>query len=179
MTQRTLLLSAAYEPMATISWRKAIVMLTLGKVEVVESYDRDIRSTSVVFKLPCVVRLINRFRRYRPQVRYSKQNIFARDRWTCQYCGERRPISQLTQDHVIPRAQGGKTCWENVVISCSRCNLDKGSKPLHRFKRRLLRKPFAPRLDKAAPAHLVSKIAAEIPHQTWSDYIYWNVILEP
>jgi hypothetical protein len=50
---------------------------------------------------------------------------------------------------------------------------------LHRFKRRLLRKPFAPRLDKAAPAHLVSKIAAEIPHQTWSDYIYWNVILEP
>jgi len=126
--EQTLLLSPAYEPMATISWRKAIVLLTLGKVEVVETYERDVRSTSVVFKLPCVVRLLNRFRRFRRQVRYSKQNIFARDRWTCQYCGQRRAIRDLTQDHVFPRSRGGRTCWENVVTCCVNCNTRKANR---------------------------------------------------
>jgi hypothetical protein len=60
-----------------------------------------------------------------------------------------------------------------------KCNAEKGSKSLSKYKRPLLRQPFTPRLDKAAPAHLVNKIAAEIPHITWRDYVYWNVILEP
>jgi len=167
MTQRTLLLSAAYEPMATISWRKAIVMLTLGKVEVVESYDRDIRSTSVVFKLPCVVRLINRFRRFRPQVRYSKQNIFARDRWTCQYCGERRPISQLTQDHVIPRAQGGKTCWENVVTSCTDCNTLKANRTPEQAGMQLRARPFRPTWLPMFVLHLGTTVPP-----AWRTYCY-------
>lgn len=143
--ERTLLLSQSYEPMATITWRKAITMLTLGKVEVVETYDdRHVRSTSVVFKLPCVVRLLNRFRRHRPKVRYSKQNVFARDRWRCQYCGERRPTTQLTQDHVVPRAQGGRTTWDNVVTCCIECNARKANRTPEQAGMRLRSRPARP-----------------------------------
>jgi 5-methylcytosine-specific restriction endonuclease McrA len=141
---RTLLLSSAYEPMATISWQRAIVMLTLGKVEVIEAYDRDVRSTSIVIKLPAVVRLVNRFRRYKRKVRYSKQNVFARDRWRCQYCGERHPTHELTQDHVIPRAQRGKTHWENVVTCCADCNTRKANRTPHQAGMRLRTKPVRP-----------------------------------
>jgi 5-methylcytosine-specific restriction endonuclease McrA len=141
---RTLLLTAAYEPMATISWQKAIVMLTLGKVEVIEAYDRNIRSTSIVIKLPAVVRLINRFRRYKRKVKYSKQNVFARDRWRCQYCGERGTTKELTQDHVMPRAQGGKTCWENVVTCCVDCNTNKANRTPRQAGMRLRAKPARP-----------------------------------
>ncbi len=141
---RTLLLSSAYEPMATISWQRAIVMLTLGKVEVIEAYDRDVRSTSIVIKLPAVVRLVNRFRRYKRKVRYSKQNVFARDRWRCQYCGERHPTPDLTQDHVVPRAQGGATCWENVVTCCVDCNTRKANRTPRQAGMRLRTKPIRP-----------------------------------
>ena len=125
---QTLLLSPSFEPMATISWRKAIILLTLGKVEVVEAYERPVRSPSLMLRLPSVVRLLNRFRRFRRQVRYSKQNIFARDRWTCQYCGERHPVEHLTQDHILPRSRGGKTSWENVVTCCVECNSSKANR---------------------------------------------------
>jgi len=70
--EQTLLLTTTYEPMATITWRKAITLLTLGKVEVIETYDRDIRSTSIVFKLPSVVRLVRRFRRFKRTVKFGE-----------------------------------------------------------------------------------------------------------
>jgi 5-methylcytosine-specific restriction endonuclease McrA len=144
-TERTLLLSPMYEPMTTISWRKAITLLTLGKVEVVEEYSgRSVRSTSIVFRLPSVVRLLNRFRRQRPHVRYSKQNVFARDRWTCQYCGQRRPVSELTVDHVVPRALGGKTAWDNVVTSCMACNSQKANRTPEQARMTLRARPHRP-----------------------------------
>jgi 5-methylcytosine-specific restriction endonuclease McrA len=141
---RTLVLSATYEPMTTVSWRKAISMLTLGKVEIIEEYDREVRSTSIVLRLPSVVRLINRFRRQRIQIRYSKQNVFARDRWVCQYCGRPRPPSELTQDHVIPKSQGGRTCWENVVTCCKTCNSQKGNRTPEQARMTLRARPQRP-----------------------------------
>jgi len=165
--ERTLLLSPAYEPMATISWRRAIILLALGKVEVIETYERDIRSTSVVFKLPCVVRLLNRFRRFRRQVRYSKQNIFARDRWTCQYCGQRRSITDLTQDHVIPRAQRGRTCWENVVTCCVDCNTRKANRTPEQAGMKLRALPHRPEWLPMFVVHL----GREAP-ETWRDYCF-------
>jgi 5-methylcytosine-specific restriction endonuclease McrA len=141
---RTLLLSAMYEPMATISWRKAITLLTLGKVEVIEEHDRDVRSISLVIKLPSVVRLIQRFRRHKQRVRFSKQNLFARDRWTCQYCGQRETIDRLTQDHVVPRSLGGKTSWENVVTCCPDCNGRKANRTPEQAGMRLGTQPRRP-----------------------------------
>ena len=142
--ERTLLLSPMYEPVATISWRKAITLLVLSKVEVMEQYERQVRSPTLAVRLPSVVRLIHRFRRRQQRVRFSKQNLFARDRWTCQYCGRLQPIDRLTQDHVVPRALGGKTCWENVVTACVDCNSKKADRTVEQAGLRLRRAPRRP-----------------------------------
>lgn len=164
---RTLLLSTGFEPMTTISWQKAITLLTLGKVEVVEEYDREVRSTSLVFKLPAVVRLVNVFRRSKQRVKYSKQNVFARDRWTCQYCGVKKEIAELTVDHVIPRALGGRTEWENVATSCPACNSAKADKTLQQTGMRLRRKPERPDW---VPL-LTLKVQRDVAPDVWQNYL--------
>jgi 5-methylcytosine-specific restriction endonuclease McrA len=73
-------------------------------------------------------------------VKFSRQNVYQRDKYCCQYCGERKPLSQLSYDHVVPRAAGGRTVWENIVTACRTCNSRKDSQtcdeagmwPLHR-----------------------------------------------
>lgn len=143
--ERTLLLSQSYELIGPISWQKAICLLTMGKCEVIEEYDdQQVRSTSVIFKMPAVVRLVNAFRRTKQRVRYRKQNVFARDRWACQYCGEKKMAAELTVDHVVPRAQGGKTVWENVVACCKACNAEKADRTPAQAKMKLRSKPARP-----------------------------------
>jgi 5-methylcytosine-specific restriction endonuclease McrA len=78
-------------------------------------------------------------------VRYSRANIFTRDKFTCQYCGIRPPRSQLNLDHVIPRSLGGRTSWENVVCSCVDCNRSKGGRTPEQAALRLRRPPARPR----------------------------------
>lgn len=163
--EKTLLLSSMYEPMATISWRKAITLLTLGKVEVIEAYDRHIRSTSIVIRLPAVVRLVNKFRKFKREVTYSRDNIFARDDWTCQYCGQRKTASALTQDHVIPRSQGGRTCWENVVTCCKICNAKKANRTPEQAGMRLRSRPRRPDWLPLFIIHLGPN-----PPEVWSEY---------
>lgn len=166
--ERTLLLSTGYEPMTTISWQKAITLLTLGKVEVIEEYDdREVRSTHLIFKLPAVVRLVNMFRRPKQRVRYSKQNVFARDRWTCQYCGTKKEVAELTVDHVLPRAQGGRTEWENVATACQDCNAKKADKTPQQAGMRLRRKPERPDW---VPL-LTLKVSREQAPEVWQGYL--------
>jgi 5-methylcytosine-specific restriction endonuclease McrA len=142
--ERTLLLDMSFQPMMTIPWQKAITLLTLGKVEVLHEYDQEVHSTSVIFKLPAVVRLVNMFRRPKRRVKYSKQNIFARDRWTCQYCGVEKETSELTIDHVVPKSQGGKTEWGNVVSACKACNAKKADRTPQESSMRLRHVPTKP-----------------------------------
>jgi 5-methylcytosine-specific restriction endonuclease McrA len=85
---RTLLLSQGYEPIKIISWQRAITLLTLDKVEVVEEYDTEIRAMSIVVNVPAVVRLRKAFRRHAKPVKFSRVNIYARDSYRCQYCGD-------------------------------------------------------------------------------------------
>lgn len=145
MTTRTLLLNQGYEPLGAISWQRAVCMLTMGKCELVEEYDDEfVRSVSIVLKLPAVIRLVNSFRRTKQRVRYRKQNVFARDRWTCQYCGEQKPSSELTVDHVVPRSRGGKTEWENVTTSCKACNHVKADRTPEQARMRLRSRPYRP-----------------------------------
>jgi len=110
-----LLLNITYEPLKIINWKKAITMLFLGKVEVLEEYDREIHSVSFAIKLPSVVRLLKMVKKPKKPVKFSRQNIYARDRYQCQYCGARFSPEDLTYDHVIPKSRGGKTKWENIV----------------------------------------------------------------
>src|SRR6187402_1268903 len=108
---QTLLLNQGFEPIKVISWQRAISLLFLGKVEVLEEYDHNIRSVNLVIKIPAVVRLLRAFRRHSRPVKFSRVNIYARDHYRCQYCGKKASITELTYDHVVPRSQGGMTEW--------------------------------------------------------------------
>ncbi|MGE5186671.1 MAG: HNH endonuclease, partial [Acidobacteriota bacterium] len=99
-TSRTLLLTQGYEPIQIISWQRAITLLALDKVEVVEEYDAAIRAASIMLRVPAVVRLRKLFRRAPRPVKFSRVNIYARDSYRCQYCGVACGVDELTYDHV-------------------------------------------------------------------------------
>ena len=124
----TLLLDQGYQPIKVISWRRAVCMSFLGKVEILRSYAWQIRTVSTAFDAPAVARLLNNVRRGPYLVRFSRQNVYLRDGHTCQYCGEGFPARDLTLDHVVPRALGGRTSWKNVVTACAACNRRKGGR---------------------------------------------------
>ena len=168
--ERTLVLNQGYEPISVIPWQKAICMLTLGKVELVETYEQDVRSVHLVFKMPAVVRLLHRIRRFRKEVKFSRQNVLARDRWRCQYCGERRPLSELTYDHVIPRSSGGKAAWENIVTACTECNASKANRTPQQAGMRLRRLPARPLW---VPIFTLQISRRSMP-EAWRDYCYWT-----
>ena len=116
--EQTLLLNATYEPLKVVHWQKAVTLWCQGKVEVISVYnDREVRSVSFSFKLPSVIRLLRyiKIKRNIDYVPFSRANIYARDDHSCQYCGEVYPTPELTFDHVVPVAKGGRKDWENIV----------------------------------------------------------------
>jgi len=174
--ERTLLLNASYEPLRVIPWQKAILLLCQGKVEVVAFHDREIRGVSITFRLPSVLRLL-RYIRLRPAhkvVKFSRANIFARDRNRCQYCGRRERPEHLTFDHVIPVARGGRKTWENIVTACVPCNRRKGGRTPEEAGMRLIRPPTRPRWHPL----LTITIGLQNTPESWRDYLYWNMELE-
>jgi 5-methylcytosine-specific restriction endonuclease McrA len=173
-TTRTLLLSQGYEPIKVISWQRAITLLTLGKVEVIEEYDHEIRAVSVVIKIPAVVRLLRAFRRHAKPVKFSRINIYARDGYRCQYCGTKCSIGELTYDHVIPRAKGGRTTWDNIVTCCYPCNYTKGSRTPAEAKMSLKSTPVRPQW---VPAVTIRVSTRSVP-DAWRDYLYWTGEIE-
>ena len=172
--EQVLLLNITYEPLKVINWKRAVIMLTLGKVEVIEEYTREIHSVSFSIKLPAVVRLLRFARRPRTPVRFSRQNIYIRDNYRCQYCGRIFPPTDLTWDHVLPRARGGKTEWGNIVACCIECNKRKGGRIPSEVSMTLIRKPRRPEW---LPILTITLGFRHTP-QSWRDYIYWNVELE-
>src|SRR3990167_896224 len=128
MSARTLLLTSWYMPSKILRWEDAIKMKYEGTVDVVAEYSETVSSPSVSWKVPAVIRVRSQRGRARTGVRFSRINVFARDHYTCQYCGQRHPVRQLTKDHVVPRSAGGKTTWENIVTACKKCNSLKDDK---------------------------------------------------
>jgi len=125
---RTLLLNQSYEPVGAIPWKRAICLVMLGKVETVEEYEREVRSAKASFRVPAVVRLVSSFRRHKKRIKFSKQNVFARDRYKCSYCGAAGTSETLTCDHVLPRSRGGVTCFQNIATCCRECNSKKADR---------------------------------------------------
>ena len=141
----TLVLNAGYQPVARITWQRAITLLFLGKVEVIDEYeDRTIRSVSFEVKMPSVVRFFRLLKRRKPVVRFSRENVFARDQGRCQYCRRRVSRAEATYDHVVPRSQGGGTNWENIVIACVPCNQHKGGRTPEQAHMKLEKAPVRP-----------------------------------
>lgn len=141
---RTLMLTPWMSPHEVISWQRAIVLTILGKVEVVAEYDEIVRSPSVELRTPAVVRITRGLVPKKRSIRFSRTNVYTRDSFRCQYCGEQLPAAQLNYDHVIPRVRGGKTDWENIVTCCYACNDKKGGRTPEQAKMRLLKKPVKP-----------------------------------
>lgn len=153
-------------PHRVIGWQRAIVLFYLGKVEVLEEYDELVTAPSIALYVPSVVRLTRGNVSTKHKVRFSRINVFTRDGFRCQYCGERRAMSELNYDHVVPRVRGGKTAWENIVTSCYACNDRKGSRTPEEAGMKLLRKPSRPRSLPHAPIVLSG---GDIP-SVWRSY---------
>lgn len=119
-------------------------MFFMGKVEVIEEYDHDIRSVSLIIKAPAVVRLLKFVRLGKKSPPLCRSNVLARDNFQCQYCERVLSSKEATLDHVHPRSQGGKTCWENIVCCCSGCNRKKGGRTPEQARMHLKRRPEKP-----------------------------------
>lgn len=122
-----LVLNAAYQPVNIVSWKDAFIKLYAEKaterVEIVSTYkNRVVRSASVSHPMPSVVRHV-KFRHMKQKaIKFSRDNIWARDRGRCAYCAMQVPRHTYTYDHVVPKSKGGKTTWENIVVACAGCN---------------------------------------------------------
>ena len=128
------------------------------------------------FKLPSVIRLLRyiKIKRRFDSVPFSRANIYARDDNTCQYCGESFASTDLTFDHIVPVAQGGRKDWENIVTCCIGCNRRKGGRTPAEAGIRLIRMPKRPA---RAPAVRITVGLREAP-ESWRDYLYWNIELD-
>ena len=171
---RTLLLNQGYEPIKVISWQRAITLLALDKVDVIEEYAAQVRAPSLVIQVPAVVRLRKAFRRHAKPVKFSRVNIYARDDHRCQYCGAKCSIDRLTYDHVVPRSRGGRTSWDNIVSCCVTCNAHKANRTPAEARMVLRSTPGRPAW---MPAVQIQVSARSVP-DAWRDYVYWTGEIE-
>jgi 5-methylcytosine-specific restriction endonuclease McrA len=162
----------SYYPLSLWPWQEVIKAVFLNRVEVVSTYDQVVRSPSFEMKLPSVVALKQYIVQDRPPA-FTRFNLFLRDAFSCQYC---RSSDDLTFDHVIPRSRGGRTTWENIVTACAPCNLTKGGRTPKEAHMTPLRRPERPNMfelqehgRRFPPNHL---------HESWLDFLYWDVELE-
>jgi 5-methylcytosine-specific restriction endonuclease McrA len=162
----------SYLPLSLWPWQEAIKAVWLDRVDIVAEYDETVRSQRMELRIPSVV-VLKEYVKPRKRVAFTRFNLFLRDEFSCQYCGARH---DLTFDHVVPRALGGVTSWENVVAACAPCNLKKGSKSLRASGLSLHRKPYRP--DAQQLIDLGRRFPPNHLHESWTDFLYWDVELE-
>lgn len=170
MNSHTLILTPWMSAHRIVPWETAVCLIYMGKAEVLEEYDEVVRSPSTEMRIPCVVRLKKAVSAIKKGVKFSRVNVMTRDGFRCQYCGTKKPMSQLNYDHVIPRSQGGRTVWENVVTSCAGpngCNSKKGGRTPAQAGMTLLRQPTRP---KTLPMTPLSLGRLQV-HPQWIPYI--------
>jgi 5-methylcytosine-specific restriction endonuclease McrA len=173
----TLVLSTAYEPVARISWQRALTLLFAGKVEVLEEYeDKEIRSVTFAMKVPSVIRFLRALRGKRRGIRFSRENVYTRDNGKCQYCAHKVARPEATYDHVMPRSKGGQTTWENIVIACVPCNQKKGGRTPEQAAMKLLSRPVKPKkLPESMRITLTWQKGMPEAWRNWvRDFVYWN-----
>ena len=185
---RTLVLNADFRPLCTwplslISGRDAVRAVYRDRVTVVEEWDAVFRSPSVEIRVPKVVAL-NVYAPVTATPKFCRRSILLRDRYCCQYCGHQFPTSELTFDHVIPRAAGGQTVWSNILTACIDCNLKKrDSMPNYSGQRgkngkhgmRPLKEPRQPTTYELLQSGL--EFLDPVIQETYADWLYWGAEL--
>ena len=158
------MLNATFEPINVCTVRRAAVLLLKEKAELIEHASWELRSESMSLPRPMVIRLVSYVRVPRDTHRrkITRRAVFARDRWTCQYCGAR---SNLTVDHVVPRSKGGASSWENIVASCAPCNRRKGDSSLSHAGMSLRRAPRSP------SPHVFIHVSSPTIPPAWRQYL--------
>ena len=188
-----LVLNRYYQPVHVTSVKRAFSLLYLGVAKAIDSQYRlyefadwaalsaanheAIATVNRQIRVPRVVVLYAYEYLPKGRVRFSRLNIYARDHDTCQYCGKTLPRAELNLDHVVPRAQGGRTTWENVATACAPCNLRKGGRTPLQARMHAQREPIRPtswQLQEHGRAFPPNYL-----HESWRDYLYWDVELEP
>jgi 5-methylcytosine-specific restriction endonuclease McrA len=166
MNGEVLVLNSDYEPLNVCNLRRAIILVYLGKAEVLHTSHHLVSSMSGDVHSPSVVKLRHHVKRPVPQLRLSRRGIFARDDYTCQYCGQ--SARELTIDHVVPKRLEGPSTWENLVCCCRRCNTKKGDKSLSQTGMKLRRAPRRPRY---VPYISLTKYVAGAKNEIWRTYL--------
>ena len=163
----------SYYPLSLSCWQDAVKSVFLNRVTIISSYKRKIRSPSYEMNLPSVIALKS-FIKPSQNPNFTRFNVFLRDKFTCQYCGARK---NLTFDHLLPKSKGGLTNWENVITACSTCNVQKGGKLYKDCELILAQKPFKPTVNEL---HRKGRnLPPNFLHESWMDYLYWDIELEP
>jgi 5-methylcytosine-specific restriction endonuclease McrA len=191
-----LVLNRYYQPVNVTTVRRAFTLLYQGAARAVDrefqtfdfeswsALSLEVRGTDVVhtvartLRVPRVIILQLYDRIPRLNVRFSRQNIYLRDKSTCQYCGIRFPRVDLNLDHVVPRSRGGKTTWENVVCSCIPCNLHKGGRTPEQARMKLLKEPVRPRWSPFERGYDAYRYRDWRPFLNEVDASYWNTELQ-
>ena len=143
LSRLVLILNGQYEPLTVCHAKRALILVVLGRAEVVEVSEHSVRSAFAVWPVPSIIRVARTVRPHRRTVALTKKNILKRDGHRCQYCGSIG--GKMTTDHVVPRSQGGAESWRNLVCACAVCNRRKGNRTPHQAGMRLLRAPAVPR----------------------------------
>ncbi len=161
--QHVLVLNQNYQAITLCSPERALVLVILSKAEMVaEVPERKFRSVRKEFSFPAIIRLRNFVHLPYKKVSLTRQNLFKRDGHACVYCGTQ---DNLTMDHVIPRAQGGRTLWSNLVTACLKCNLQKGNMRPVEAGFELPYKPYRPNF-----LMFVSRFSGEM-HESWKPFL--------
>jgi len=196
LNSQVLVLNRLWQAINVCSVRRAFTLLCAGHAQVVYSDGRNfsthdfeswrdmstrqpeedmVHTISFKIRIPRVIVLLLFDRMPRKEVKFTRHNIFERDKNTCQYCGKHFDRRDLNLDHVTPRDKGGLTTWENIVCSCIPCNTRKGNRLPHEVNMKLIRKPERPKWRPFVHITFDSQL-----HESWRHFIdlaYWNVEL--
>ncbi|MDX2112101.1 MAG: HNH endonuclease [Verrucomicrobiota bacterium] len=187
LNQRALVLNRLWQPVNIITVPRAFALIFQEHAKVIHSNDGSfqvmsaeewmafsashpsedcVHTVRLSIRIPRVLLLTFYDKLPLQEIRFNRQNLFERDGYTCQYCGNIFTARDLNLDHVIPRDRGGQTTWENIATSCTRCNSRKANRLPHEAGMRLIRKPARPPWRP-----FVTLTAGEDVHEDWTHFM--------
>lgn len=182
--KQCLILNADYSLLTIMHWQKAVVLSVRNSynpaigIEILDFYKNDyIIGVNKKYPIPAVARTVKYLKLFNHRVKFSRMNLFIRDNYTCQYCGQQKVLSELTYDHVIPKSawyddRSSPTSWTNIVTACRKCNAKKSNRTPAQANMPIKTLPVAPRKnEKYLPVTTyLSKIRIDIPEE-WLYYL--------